>query len=101
MNLRVLRIGLAVLATMSIAMPAFADRDGRHHGRDEWHHERHERVEHEWHEHDRRPYSAYYDDDGYPGYGYVYVPPPVVYAPPPPPVVALPSLNFVIPLHFH
>jgi len=80
---RIATIAFAVLATLSVAAPAFADRDDWHRGRG-W--REHEWREHEWREHHRgyyRPYGTYYE----PGYYYA-----------PPPVVAAPSLNFVIPL---
>ncbi len=83
MKTRIATIAFAVLATLSVAAPAFADRDDWHRGRG-W--REHEWREHEWREHHRgyyRPYGTYYE----PGYYYA-----------PPPVVAAPSLNFVVPL---
>lgn len=91
MKIRTAKIALTALTTLTVlnlAAPAFADRD-------DWHHDRgHFRYHHEWrghHDYDHaRPYVTYTP-------GYYYVPPPVAYAPPPP-MVALPSLNVVIPL---
>ncbi len=61
-------------------------RDRRYHGR----HEREDRRELEWREHDWRERHP----NVYVAPGYYYAPPPVVYAPPPVP----PSINFVFPL---
>jgi Ni/Co efflux regulator RcnB len=83
---KILQATLIAATMFAVAAPAFADPD-------DW---RHDRDRHEVRppEHRRAPHVAYRP-------GYVYAPPPVVYAPPPPPpVVAEPSINFVIPLHF-
>lgn len=76
---------LAILAVVSVAMPALADEDNHDHDRDR------DRAR-EYRPSYQRPYYAYPQR-------YVYAPPPVYYRPPPPPPIA-PSLNIVIPLQF-
>jgi hypothetical protein len=78
---KILQAMLIAATVLAVAAPAFADP-----------YDHHDRGRHEGHR--RGPYVVYSP-------GYVYAPPPVVYAPPPPPpIVAEPSINFVIPLHF-
>lgn len=67
-------------------LAADEDRDRRLHGR----HEREQRRELEWREHEWRERHPHV----YVVPGYYYAPPPIVYAPPPVP----PSINFVFPL---
>lgn len=88
MKIRIATMAFAVLATLGVTVPAFADGDDGYRGRDWREHEwrEHEWREREWREHHYyyRPYATYYT--------------PRYYYAPPPPVVAAPSLNIVIPL---
>lgn len=86
---------LAVVLTMVVAGPAWADRDGGRDDRDWRDHEVHARH---WHRaHPRPVYTDVYAPP-------VIVSPPPVYYPPQPAYYAAPaepSLNFIIPLHIH